>query len=158
MVNALIQLRLALKTNADFQHFFDNFFVFSQWPLIFQISNINTSLYRFLLKFFNFGIYTSLPFLVSNLVEFFFLCSINPICLNPLCFIIRFRSSFQDHQTSLLRVTSQVNIQSHTVILIRSICEMVVPMTLIDISTRILRTFIKIHGYGFTIHGNVKLL
>ena len=49
-----------------FQYFFDNFFVFSQWPLIFYISNINTRLYRFLLKFFNFGIYTSLPFLVST--------------------------------------------------------------------------------------------
>ena len=43
-----------------FQYFFDNFFVLSQWPLVFYISNINTSLYRFLLKFFNFGIYTSL--------------------------------------------------------------------------------------------------
>ena len=69
MVNELIRLRLALKTNANtmqiFQYFFDNFFVFSQWPLIFYISNTNTSLYRFLLNFFNFGIYTSLPFLVS---------------------------------------------------------------------------------------------
>ena len=74
MVNALIRLRLALKTNANsmqiFQYFFDNFFVFRQWPLIFYISNINTGLYRFLLKFFNFGIYTSLPFLVSIYWQF----------------------------------------------------------------------------------------
>ena len=65
---------IALRTenqcnfNADFSvNFFDNFLVFSQWPLIFYISNIHTSLYRFLLKFFNFGIYTSLPFLVSKI-------------------------------------------------------------------------------------------
>ena len=62
-----LERMVALKTNAiqTFQYFFDNFFVFSQWPVIFYISNINTSLYRFLLKVFNFGIYTSLPFLVS---------------------------------------------------------------------------------------------
>ena len=66
--NALTRLRVALKTNAIsmqiFQYFFDKFFDFSQWPLIFYISNINTSLYRFLLKFLNFVIYTSLQFLV----------------------------------------------------------------------------------------------
>ena len=49
-----------------FLYFFDNFFVFNQWSLIFYNSNINTSLYQFLLKIFNFGIYTSLPFLVRS--------------------------------------------------------------------------------------------
>ena len=38
---------------------------FSISSITFLFSNRNTSLYRFLLKFFNFGIYTSLPFLVS---------------------------------------------------------------------------------------------
>ena len=68
--NAFTRLHVALKTNAIsmqiFQYFFDNYFVFSQWPLIFYNSNINTSLYRFLLKFFNFGVYSSLPCLVRS--------------------------------------------------------------------------------------------
>ena len=94
---ALIRLRLALKINAIsmqiFQYFFDNFFVFSQWQLIFYKSNINTSLYRFLLKIFNFGIYTSLPFLVRyRLKDLWIVCFMN--ILRPylyLCLIIGYR-------------------------------------------------------------------
>ena len=85
MVNDLIRLRVALKTNANsmqiFQYFFDNFFVFSQWQLIFYISNMNTRLYRFLLKFFNFGIYTSLPFLVRFVYVLLCLFSCFRVCI-----------------------------------------------------------------------------
>ena len=47
--NALSRLRLALKTSANSLQFyrvsFINFFIFSQWPLIFGITKFNTSLY-----------------------------------------------------------------------------------------------------------------
>ena len=54
----------SLKTNANslqiFQYFFYNFFIFSQWPLIFDIIKFNTSLYRFLLKFLKIVGYSSI--------------------------------------------------------------------------------------------------
>ena len=33
----------------------NNFYIFSQWPLKFDITKFNTSFYRFLLKFLNIG-------------------------------------------------------------------------------------------------------
>ena len=44
---------------------FNNYFIFSQWPLIFVIIKFNTSLYRFLLKFLKIVRYSSIVFLVS---------------------------------------------------------------------------------------------
>ena len=40
------------KFTVDFTLFLYNFFIFSQWPLIFYIIKFNKSLYRFLLNFF----------------------------------------------------------------------------------------------------------
>ena len=59
-------------------YFFYNIFIFSHWPLIFYIIKFNTSLYRFLLKNFNFESNYSIPFLVSYEIvniKYFFVSS-----------------------------------------------------------------------------------
>ena len=63
------RLHRSLKTNArlkslqTFPYFFYNLFISSHWPLKFDILviKINTSIYRFLLKNFNFESNYSLP-------------------------------------------------------------------------------------------------
>ena len=68
-------MRLALKTNANslqiLEYFFDNFFIFSQWPLIFDIIKFNTCLYRFLLKILKSVGYSSIVFLVRRISQQF---------------------------------------------------------------------------------------
>ena len=66
-MNTNSRLSFALKTNVlqILQYFFSNFFIFSHWPLIFDIIKFNTSLYRFLLKCFIFESNYSIAFLVS---------------------------------------------------------------------------------------------
>ena len=49
-------------TAISLSNFFNNYFIFSQWPLIFDIAKFNTSLYRFLLKFLQIVGYSSIYF------------------------------------------------------------------------------------------------
>ena len=67
--NFAIECVVSLKTIANslqiLPYFFNNFFIFSQWPLIFDLTKFNTSLHRFLLKFLKVVRYSSIVFLVS---------------------------------------------------------------------------------------------
>ena len=54
------------KFTAAFTVFFNNFFIFSQLPLIFDIIKFNTNLYRYLLKFLKIVWYSSIVLIVSE--------------------------------------------------------------------------------------------